>query len=155
MLTGMDCLREIQDRLNITETTFKKACEILKAVNDAELVKGYRLNVKSATIMFIACRLTNTSTSIMDLLKATGTEQQEINRCYKRMKPVLPGAYLSQNSAKHAEEACIKMKLDKDVIEVCKATADNISKLEVLTGKKPATIAGVAIYMIVKRSPIL
>lgn len=35
----------------------------------------------------------------------------------------------------------------------CQEAADNISKLEVLTGKKPSTIAGVATYMIVKRIP--
>ena len=41
------------------------------------------------------------------------------------------------------------LKLDEYAVNTCKATAENISKLEVLTGKKPATIAGVAIYMIV------
>ena len=45
------------------------------------------------------------------------------------------------------------MGLEENVTEVCKATADNISKLEILTGKKPSTIAGVALYMILKRSP--
>ena len=44
--------------------------------------------------------------------------------------------------------------MEPHVIDVCKATADNISKLEILTGKKPATIAGVAIYMIVLLSLI-
>jgi hypothetical protein len=39
------------------------------------------------------------------------------------------------------------------VTELCKKTAENISKLEILTGKKPATIAGVAIHMILRKSP--
>lgn len=65
----------------------------------------------------------------------------------------MPGAQLSVSSSKYAEDACKKMNLEQNVIDVCKATADNISKLEILTGKKPSTIAGVAIYMILKRSP--
>ena len=71
------------------------------------------------------------------------------------MKPVLPGQHLSVTSSKYAEDAAKKLGLEPNVIDVCRATADNISKLEVLTGKKPATIAGVAIYMIVLLSPEL
>ena len=88
-------------------------------------------------------------------MKATGTGNKEVSKCYKKMKPVLPGGIIGQSSISHAEEAATKLGLNKDVVEVCKATADNISKLEELTGKKPATIAGVAIWMIVCRSPDL
>lgn len=153
MSTGISFLRELAERLNIIEGTFAKACEIYKKVDDAELGKMQRINVKCATIMFMACRMTNNPKELKDILRATGTGHKEISKCYKRLKPVLPGSLLSLSSSKHAEEACGKLGLDKDTTEVCKATADNISKLEVLTGKKPATIAGVAIYMIIRKSP--
>lgn len=65
----------------------------------------------------------------------------------------MPGAQISITSSKYAEDACKKMGLEENVMEVCKATADNISKLEILTGKKPSTIAGVALHMILQRSP--
>ena len=153
MTTGISFLRELAERLNIIEGTFKKACEVLKKVDDAEVAKMQRINVKCATIMFMACRKTNNPKELKDILRATGTGHKEISKCYKKMKPVLPGSILSLSSSKHAEDASKKLGLDKEAIEVCKATADNISKLEVLTGKKPATIAGVAIYMIIRKSP--
>ena len=153
MTTGINFLRELAERLNIIEATFKKACEVLKKVDDAECAKMQRINVKCATIMFMACRMTNNPKELKDILRATGTGHKEISKCYKKMKPVLPGSILSLSSSKHAEDAANKLGLDKEVTEICKTTADNISKLEVLTGKKPATIAGVAIYMIIRRSP--
>lgn len=153
MTTGITFLKELAERLNIIEGTFKKACEVYKKVDDAEVAKMQRINVKCATIMFMACRMTNNPKELKDILRATGTGHKEISKCYKKMKPVLPGSLLSLSSSKHAEEASRKLGLDKDVTEVCKATADNISKLELLTGKKPATIAGVAILMIIRRSP--
>lgn len=151
--TGISFLRDLAERLNIIESTFLKACEVLKKVDDAEVAKMQKLHVKCATIMFMACRMTNNPKELKDILRATGTGHKEISKCYKKMKPVLPGSLLSQSSSKHAEDASKKLGLDKEVSEICKATADNISKLEVLTGKKPATIAGVAIYMIIRRSP--
>jgi len=99
--------------------------------------------------------MTGNTKDIKDILRATNTSMKEISKCYKKMKPVLPGAVLGQSSSEYAEDAATKLKLDPDVIEICKATADNISKLEVLTGKKPATIAAVAILMIVNHSPML
>lgn len=93
--SGMSCLRELCDRLIIQEGTFKKACEILKKVDDSEVARGQRLNVKCATILFMACRMTNNPKDIRDILRATNTTNKEISKCYKKMKPVLPGAFLS------------------------------------------------------------
>lgn len=155
MMRGMQYLRELCDRLVIVDGTYQKACEIYKKVEDAQVARGMRMNQKCSTILFIACRMTNNQKKLEDILRATQTGHKEINKCYKRMKPVLPGANLGQSSNKYAEEAAKKLGLENEVVEVCKATAENISKLEVLTGKKPATIAGVAIFMIVCRSPVL
>jgi transcription initiation factor TFIIIB Brf1 subunit/transcription initiation factor TFIIB len=155
IMNGIQALKELCERLNIPDATYQKSCELLKKVDDAGVVKGARLNTKCATILFFASLSSNSKTQLKDILKATGTGNKEVSKCYKKMKPVLPGGMIGQSSISHAEEAATKLGLNADVVEVCKATADNISKLEELTGKKPATIAGVAIWMIVCRSPDL
>ena len=133
----------------------RKACEILKKVEDMELVKGMRMNTKIGTIIFIACRNTKNNTNIRDIMKATNIGHQEISKCYKRMKPAMPGQQLTDTSTQVAEAAARKLKLDEEVVDLIRNTAENISRLEVLTGKKPATIAGVAILMIIQHSPWL
>lgn len=88
-------------------------------------------------------------------MRATGSSQRDIAKCYRKLKGVLPSQILNRTSANYAEEASKKLGLPENITVLCKATAENISKLEILTGKKPATIAGVAVWMIVKRSPSL
>jgi hypothetical protein len=41
-----------------------------------------------------------------------------------------------------------------DIIEACKKTADNLSALHAMEGKKPQTIAGVAIMMVLQYSKV-
>ena len=88
-------------------------------------------------------------------MKATGiTNQRDIGKFLKKVKGVIPISIFTLTSSKYAEDACKRLKLDEETMEFCKATADNISSLEILTGKKPSTIAGVAIMMIVQRTPL-
>lgn len=154
-LSGMSYLQDLCSRLNVIEATFKKACEILKKVDDMELVKGSRLNTRCATILFMACRVTQSKMDVKDILMACNIGHKDLSKCFKKIKPALPGQQLSASSAQCAEDAAQKMGLDSAVVDVCRQTAENISKLEVLTGKKPATIAGVAIFMITQLSPEL
>ena len=39
-----------------------------------------------------------------------------------------------------------------DIVQACKTTSDNLSSLQVTEGKKPQTIAGAAIYMVLSES---
>lgn len=58
---GMSFLQELSTRLNIMGPTLSKAYEILKKVHDSDISRGLKINVKAATIMFIACKLTNSN----------------------------------------------------------------------------------------------
>jgi transcription initiation factor TFIIIB Brf1 subunit/transcription initiation factor TFIIB len=53
---GISFLKEIAERININDNTFNKACEILKKVDDSEVCKGSKINVKCATLMYLACK---------------------------------------------------------------------------------------------------
>ena len=109
MQTGMAFLRDIASNLNIVDVTYKKACEILKKVHDLDLAKGARLNTKCGTIMYIACRTTNNTTEVKDILKACRIGNKDLSKCFKIIKPALPGANLGITSSKYAEDACTKM----------------------------------------------
>lgn len=50
--------------------------------------------------------------------------------------------------------ACLKLKLSSEVMRAAIKTADNFGTNGICEGKKPKTIAGVAIYMVVTRMKI-
>lgn len=46
---------------------------------------------------------------------------------------------------------CEKLDIPQETCDLCVDAVNKIVELEVLTGKKPATIAGVAIWMVVSK----
>lgn len=103
----------------------------------------------------MACLNTKNPKDIKDICKATNTIGKQIQQCYKKIKPALPGATIGMTASKYTEKACKKLNIDSDTTEICMITADNITNTGILTGRKPSTIACVAIYMIMKKSPQL
>jgi transcription initiation factor TFIIIB Brf1 subunit/transcription initiation factor TFIIB len=91
IMKGIHYIEDICTRLNIMDGTTKKACEILKKVDEMELVKGQKLNTKCGTIIFIACRMTKNNTNVRDIFKATNMGHKELSKCFKRLKPAIPG----------------------------------------------------------------
>ena len=51
-----------------------------------------------------------------------------------------------------AEHACNALELPSDIVNASKITSDNLSSLQVAEGKKPQTLAGAAIYMVLQAS---
>ena len=62
---------------------------------------------------------------------------------------------MSWSPQQHVEMACQKLEIPPEIEAQCQEAVTNLVHLEVLTGKKPATIAGVAIWMVVNKYPDL
>lgn len=116
---GIQFLQDLSSRLNIMEPTFKEACRIMKKAHDKDIARGMKINVKSATILFVACKLTNINKELGDITCVTSTNQRDIAKCYKKLKPVLPGAVINQTSSKYALDAAKKLKLPEDIAQLC------------------------------------
>lgn len=58
-------------------------------------------------------------------------------------------------ASKVAEQAANSMDLPMDLCAAAKTTADNLSMLQNMEGKKPQTVAGVALIMVCKHAKIL
>jgi transcription initiation factor TFIIIB Brf1 subunit/transcription initiation factor TFIIB len=52
---------------------------------------------------------------------------------------------------KKVELACKELGLTESQTTFCSIAAENISKLSILAGKKPATVAGASIWMILRK----
>lgn len=62
---------------------------------------------------------------------------------------------MSWSPQQHVKMGCEKLEISQEITEYCIQTVNKIVELEVLTGKKPATIGGVAIWMVVTKHPEL
>lgn len=125
-----------------------------KKIEQDGSIRGSRLQTKVATILILACKLTDSAKSSADILKCTRVTQKEVKRFFRRIQHLVPKvAVVGQSSSKYVEQAATSLELDENATNLCRKTAENIQSAEVLTGKKPATIAGVAMWIILKRIP--
>lgn len=77
------------------------------------------------------------------------TNQKIISHCYKKLKNTFPQLnpirILPSNIV---NTACNKLKYPIHVTTAAKATAENFGRLAICEGKKPQTIAGTALFMV-------
>lgn len=78
------------------------------------------------------------------------TRQQEISRCYKDLKKIPPFGDVETRimPVDKVKDACLKLHFSPDVKKAAVVVAENFVKYAICEGKKPATIAGVALFMV-------
>ncbi len=140
-------------RLNLKEPVVNKAQDLFKQIEDKG-IKGVNLLAKVATVIFIASRLENQPKTIKDILKQDQVSHKELSNCYKKVKELIPELKNKvQLDAKHiADSAGNRMQLPMDVIHAARYVTEQITKLQIGTGRQPQTIAGVALFMITQLS---
>ena len=100
----------------------------------------------------MASRLVDQPKPIKKILVYTDCTEKDLSRCYKKVKDLFPMYQTRLFASKVAEQACNRLELPIDIVQACKTTSDNLSSLQVTEGKKPQTIAGAAIYMVLQES---
>lgn len=63
----MRAIRDMSNRLNLKEAAYNRACEIYKEIEDKG-IKGVSINVKVATVVFIASRIEKQAKHIKEIL---------------------------------------------------------------------------------------
>ena len=126
-----------------------KAQEIYKTIEDKG-IKGVSMLAKVATVIFVASRIEKQPKTIKDILAQDQIQHKELSSCYKKVKNLIPELKnLVQLDAKQiAESAVNRMGLPMDVLNAASFATQQITNLQIATGRQPQTIAGVAIYMI-------
>ena len=95
--------------------------------------------------------MTQIKKNIKEIAFVTGTSQKELASCHKKLKQILPEQLMSQTPQDHVKIGCERLELSSEVTEQCFQTVNKMTELEVMTGKKPATIAGVAMWMVINK----
>jgi transcription initiation factor TFIIIB Brf1 subunit/transcription initiation factor TFIIB len=136
--------------LNLKDACINKAYELYKQINANNDLRGRTVDSRVATVIFMASRLVDQSKPIEKILQFTECTKQELSRTYKKVKELFPEQTQARMMAsKVAESCCNTLKLPMDIVQACKQTADNLQSLSAMEGKRPQTVAGVAIMMVI------
>lgn len=138
------------ENLNLKQSdVLNEANKLLKDIEDNKALKGHSLETKVACVIVFASRQCNKEKKIEDILKYVRTKKRDISHCYKKLKNTFPSLnpirILPSNIV---NTACNKLKYPINVVNAAKVTAENFGRLAICEGKKPQTIAGTALFMV-------
>ena len=128
-----------------------KAREMLFRIENAKVLKGRSIDSKVALVIFMTARNLKRDRKPREIMEYIRTSEQEINKCYK----VLEKANIFQPfetrllPADIVEKEGAKLGLDYSVLKAAKRTAIAFKDYGVAEGRKPATIAGACLLMVI------
>jgi len=148
---GQNKIRLLAESLNLNHADVKTlAYEYLKKIEDTKILKGKSIDAKVGCVMFYAARNTKKHRRVSQILNYVCSNEREINKCFKRCKELLK--FVPTPPSQIVEAACYKLGLPPEILRAAKITADNFSKLALCEGKRPTTIAGVSLFMVLQFS---
>ena len=124
---------------------------LFNMVEDDPYFKGKRLNVKVASVLFIVTRKSKLPKSVKDLTSKFDITKKELLKFSGEIaKRICPKVKLALQPSECIPQILVRLNLKGLIEQKSKAVAEYITSNEMLTGKNPYTLAGVAIYIATK-----
>lgn len=156
-IKGWGFIKELCRNIHITKNVEKEACDLFNLVEDNDQLKGKKMILKVASVIMIASRKSHLPKNMKDILKGAEVNKRELSKCYRLiLRKVCPKLNTNLKPSQCIAQISNRLSLNGDVEDQCKAVAEILEKQELLTGRSPFTIAGVAAYMVTqvqKESP--
>ena len=122
------------------------AYEYLKKIEDTKILKGKSLDSKVGCVMFYAARNTKKHRKVSQILNYVNSNEREMGKCFKKCKELLKFVPIPPSHI--VESVSQKLGFSPEILRAAKITADNFSKHALCEGKRPHTIAGVSLFMV-------
>lgn len=148
---GQTKIRLLAESLNLNHADVKSAAyEYLKKIEDSKMLKGKSLDSKVGCVMYYAARNTKKNRNVRQILNYVNSNEREMGKCFKKCKELLKFQPIPPSHI--VDDVCQKLNYGPEILRAAKITADNFSKHALCEGKRPHTIAGVSLFMVLQFS---
>ena len=148
---------ELAHKLDLKQCIVDKAKDLLALVEKQKKLKGRSLDCIIASVIYVACRLSNVPRPLPEIAKNLGLEKKTVNKCFNSIKHIIienNDNQIAQNVSGLVNSYCNKLEeklekqekrksLKKDAMEI----SEMICNKEVIAGRNPSTIAAVSILI--------
>ena len=157
---------ELAQKLDLKQIIVNKAKDLLALVEKQKKLKGRSLDCIIASVIYVACRLSNVPRPLPEIAKNLGLEKKTVNKCFNSIKHIIienNDNQIAQNVSGLVNSYCNKLEeklkklekqekqekqekrnsLKKDAMEI----SEMICNKEVIAGRNPSTIAAVSILI--------
>jgi transcription initiation factor TFIIB len=142
--TELDVLKY---KLALPDVTIEKAAYIYRKAKERELIHGRSISTVMAAALYIACRETETPTTLKDVAQATNMKRKNISKVFRelvfKLEYKVPMADPVKCVAKVANRANLTEKTKRKAIDIMK----DATKKEISAGKDPMGFAATVLYV--------
>jgi transcription initiation factor TFIIB len=137
----------LQDKLALPDVTIEKAAYIYRKAKQRELIHGRSISTVMAAALYIACRETETPTTLKDIATATNMKRKNISKAFRelviQLEYKVPMVDPVKCIAKVANRANLTEKTKRQAIDIM----DDATKKEISAGKDPMGFAATVLYV--------
>ena len=123
----------------------------MKKIEDSKELRGKSLEAKIAVAVFVAARKNSKNKKMEEICRYVNATDQQISTCYKKCKrTIFKDIDTRIRPSDIVERTCNRLTLSPEVMHASKQTANNFTIGAICEGKKPQTIAGVSLIMVLE-----
>jgi len=144
---AMTELDRLADKLHVPKSVKDEAAMIYRKALGEGLVRGRSINSIVAASLYAACRFTETSRNLKEILKASSRDRKEVTRCYRLILRELDLKMPIDDPVKCIPKIASKAGLDQKTQNKAIKILHEAKKVKAVTGKEPAGMAAAALYI--------
>ena len=150
---GFRRLDELASKIGLANAIVDRSKDNLKKVEETKKLKGRSLDAAIAVIFFFACRESQASRGIKDIVQDLQLDRKEVNRTFSALKKILSVPEtngIKENITELVRKYGFNLEVEPVVIDVARQIVEKVCDAEIVVGRSPATIAATALYLTIK-----
>ncbi len=152
LIRAFTLLDGLRSKLALPDYVVEKSAYLFRKVEQKKLLPGRSNQAVLCTVVYIACRLTNTPRTINDVGKAGGVKKKVIYRFYRLLTSDLDLRSISYNPGEFitriSNEVMVSEKIKRDARKILELG----QKRGISEGKHPMAMAAAAVYLAVQKN---
>lgn len=152
LINGFNLISALCDRANMTKTICDRAKFNFKAVEEKKIAKSKSHKGTVAACIYIACRQESCPRTFKEISVLTAVPRKDIGRAYKIIYRHLE-KFVAVSVKDIVSRFCSNLDLSHNAERLAVAIAQNVQRLDILTGKSTDSIAAAIVYLITNIFP--
>lgn len=152
LINGFNLISALCDRANMTRTICDRAKFNFKAVEEKKIAKSKSHKGTVAACIYIACRQEGCPRTFKEISVLTAVPRKDIGRAYKIIYPHLE-RFVAVSVKDIVSRFCSNLDLSHSAERLAVSIAQNVQRLDILTGKSTDSIAAAIVYLVTNIFP--
>ena len=144
---GLMEIKRLKDKLAVSDAVMKRAAHLFRKAMEMGMVRGRSIDKIAASIMYVACRESDTIRDLNDMERASNVKRNDITRIYRIIVAEMGLSMPVTDPARCISKIAGILELPEKTIRQAITILHNAKKNGSLAGKSPIVLAASALYM--------